>query len=115
MNTRFAHGIRYALLLSVVVTAACRDPNSAAARQDFRTAILEDQTETVRRWLDQGLDPNEQASQACSTPLTLAVMRGNSEIIGLILEHGPTSTRRPAREGRPCCTAWPATSRTRLR
>ena len=88
MNWRFASGAFAVSLLIVVVTSACRDPNSAAARQDFRTAVLEDQVATVKRWLDQGLDPNEQPAEECSTPLAIAVLRGNYQVISLIIEHG---------------------------
>ena len=88
MNPRFASGAFAVCMLGVVLTSACRDPNSAAARQDFRTAVLEDQVATVKRWLDQGLDPNEQPAEECSTPLAVAVLRGNYQVISLIIEHG---------------------------
>lgn len=73
---------------ALVQSAACRNPNSASARQEFRTAILEDQVETVRRWLDAGLDPDEQPAEACSTPLALAVIGGNPEVVRLLVDHG---------------------------
>lgn len=90
MSTRYGRGVGPALLLSVSLTAACRNANSTAAHQDFRTAIEEEQVAGVQRWLDDGLDPNEQPTEECSTPLALAVLRGNTDIIRLILEHGGT-------------------------
>jgi hypothetical protein len=76
------------LLLAAFAAVGCRNANSAAAHQDFRTAVQDEQVATVARWLDQGLDPNEQPAEDCSTPLALAVLRGNTEIARLILEHG---------------------------
>lgn len=80
--------ISLGLALAAALPAGCQNPNSAQARQDFRTAILEEQVASVQRWLNQGLDPNEQPVEDCSTPLGLAVQRGNYEIIGLILDRG---------------------------
>jgi ankyrin repeat protein len=74
--------------VALVLSTACRNPNSTSARQEFRTAILEDQAATVRRWLEAGLDPNEQPTEACSTPLALAVMGGNPEVVRLLVDHG---------------------------
>jgi ankyrin repeat protein len=88
MRRRFSCGIGVGFLLAAALAAACQNTNSVQARQDFRTAILEEQVSAVQRWLDQGIDPNEQPVEDCSTPLGLAVLRGNYEIIGLILDHG---------------------------
>ena len=88
MRRRFSCGLCVGFLLAAALAAACRDTNSPQARQDFRTAILEEQVAAVQRYLEQGLDPNEQPVEDCSTPLGLAAVRGNYEIIGLILDHG---------------------------
>jgi hypothetical protein len=88
MKPHFTSRIGLALFLAVALMSACRDPNSAASREDFRTAIQEDQVASVKRWLDQGHDPSEQPTETCSTPLAIAVLRGNYEIIGLLIDHG---------------------------
>jgi len=95
------HARRFCVVLLLGLTAACRDPNSPAARQDFREAIQQDQTATVQRWLDQGLDPNEEPSGACSTPLALAVIQGNSDIIRLLIEHGANVNAPASPDGSP--------------
>jgi ankyrin repeat protein len=76
------------LVAAGALCVACKNVNTPESRQDFRAAIQEEQVATVRRYLDQGLDPNEQPTENCSTPLALAVMGGNNEIIGLLLDHG---------------------------
>lgn len=76
------------VVVGLVWFVACRDPNGPSARQDFRAAILEDQLATVERWLEAGLDPNEQPTEECSTPLGLAARRGNVEILSTLLAHG---------------------------
>ena len=81
------------LLILVAVASAvggvsCRDPNSARAREDFRAAISDDQVATARRWLQAGLDPNEEATADCATPLALAALRGNQIIVDLLVKHG---------------------------
>lgn len=74
--------------LAIVLSAACRNPNSAESRQEFWTAILENDTATVQRLLEAGLDPNEQPTEACSTPLALAAIGGDPQIVQLIVNHG---------------------------
>jgi hypothetical protein len=81
--------------LMAASSVACRDPNRAAARQDFRTAIMEDQAAAVRQLLDSGLDPNEDPTGDCSTPLALAATRGNGEILRMLVERG-ASVNAPA-------------------
>jgi ankyrin repeat protein len=88
MRHRIIFGIGPGFLLSAMFLVACRDINSVQARLDFRTAVVDDQAAAVKRWLDQGFDPNEQPTGECSTPLAIAVLHGNYEIIGLILDHG---------------------------
>jgi len=95
------HARHVCLVFALALTAACRDPNSPAARQDFREAIQQAQTTTVERWLDHGLDPNEEPTEACSTPLALAVIHGNSDIVRLLIEHGANVNAPASPNGSP--------------
>ncbi len=88
MKARQGRFIWLGLFVAVALNGGCRNANSTAAHEDFRAAIQDDQVATVQRWLDQGLDPNEQPAEDCSTPRALAALRGNTAVIRLILEHG---------------------------
>ena len=70
------------------VVAGCRNPNSAQSRQDFMTAVQEDQLDTVRRWLTSGLDPNLPPGGDCSTPLAVASVEGRTAMMALLAQYG---------------------------
>lgn len=74
--------------VAALLASGCRNPNSAKARQDFVTAVQEDQIDTVRRWLADGLDPNIPPTADCSTPLALASANGNLEMAALLAQRG---------------------------
>jgi len=77
-----------ALVALTATSVACRNPNTEEARQEFRTAILEDRVDSVRKWLDAGMSPNEEATEDCATPLAVAALRGNEAIVELLASYG---------------------------
>jgi uncharacterized protein len=76
------------LVVLLPVSIACQNMNSAKARQDFEAAIEDDQTDTLRRMLEAGFNPNQEPVGDCSTPLALAAMHGNADTVTLLIEHG---------------------------
>jgi len=74
--------------------------NSPKARQDFEAAIRDDQIDTIRRMLGYGFNPNQEPAGDCSTPLALAVARGNADTVTLLVEHGAQVNAQAGPDGR---------------
>jgi ankyrin repeat protein len=91
---------RAILTVVLLVSVACQNVNSPKARQDFAAAIQDDQIDTVRRMLGAGFNPNQEPSGDCSTPLAAAVVRGNTDTVTLLVEHGAQVNAQAGPDGR---------------
>ena len=64
---------------------ACKEENTGS---DLLTAVDEGQSDVVQELLDSGIDPNKDASPDGAYPLHLASLKGNKEIVQILIDNG---------------------------
>ena len=100
------------LLLAVpmLLLMACKEERQTS---DLLTAIDKGQSDVVQELLDSGIDPNIDAgpvgtSIAGAYPLHLAVLKGNKEIVQILLENGDKIDLRATNKDEATALAWAA-------
>ena len=75
------------LLLAVpmLLFVACKEERQTS---DLLTAIDKGQSDVVQELLDSGIDPNKDAGPEGAYPLHLAALKGNKEIVQILLDNG---------------------------
>ena len=73
------------LLVGMLLLGACKEENQSS---DLLTAVDEGQSDVVQELLDSGIDPNKDAGPEGEYPLHLAALKGNKEIVQILLDNG---------------------------
>jgi hypothetical protein len=87
------------LLVGPVWDAPAPDPIT------FGYAVERGDLRTVKRWLDDGLNPEYQAAQI-GTGLMVAAWYGNIEMMALFVERGADAAQQPQRRAALQLAAW---------
>ena len=100
------------LLLAVpmLLLVACKEERQTS---DLLTAIDKGQSDVVQELLDSGIDPNIDAgpvgtSFAGAYPLHLAALKGNKEIVQILLDNGAKIDLRATNKDEATPLAWAA-------
>ena len=98
------------MAVSMFLFLACgKDPQNL----DLLTAIDREQSDVVQRLLDSGIDPNEAPVPAGielegAYPLHLAVVKGNKEIVQILLDNGAQIDIKAKNKDEATPLAWAA-------
>jgi len=95
------------LLLAVfmLLSLAC---NQKTQTSDLLTAIEKEQSDVVQELLKSGTDPNKDAGPTGEYPLHLAVIKGNKEIVQMLLDGGATIDLKAKNDDEATPLAWAA-------
>ena len=95
------------LLLAVfmLLSLAC---NQKTQTSDLLTAIEKEQSDVVQELLKSGIDPNKDARPTGEYPLHLAVIKGNKEIVQMLLDGGATIDLKAKNDDEATPLAWAA-------
>ena len=95
------------LLLAVpmLLLVACIEERQTS---DLLTAIDKGQSVVVQELLDSGIDPNIDAGPEGAYPLHLAVLKGNKEIVQILLDNGAKIDLRATNKDEATPLAWAA-------
>ena len=94
-----------ALAVSMLLFVACKDESQTS---DLLTAIDEGQNDVVQELLDSGIDPNKDDSPDGAYPLHLASLKGNKEIVQILLDNGANIDLRATNKDKATPLAWAA-------
>ena len=72
------------LTISMLLLGACKEE---IQNSDLLTAVDEGASNVVLELLDSGIDPNKNASPDGAYPLHLASLKGNKEIVKILLDN----------------------------
>ena len=93
------------LLVGMLLLGACKEENQSS---DLLTAVDEGQSDVVQELLDSGIDPNKDASSDGAYPLHLASLKGNKEIVQILLDNGAKIDLRATNKDKATPLAWAA-------
>ena len=84
---------------------ACKEENTGS---DLLTAVDEGQSDVVQELLDSGIDPNKDASPDGAYPLHLASLKGNKEMVQILLDNGAEISLRATNKDKATPLHWAA-------
>ena len=93
------------LLVGMLLLGACKEENQSS---DLLTAVDEGQSDVVQELLDSGIDPNKDASSDGAYPLHLASLKGNKEIVQILLDNEAKIDLRATNKDKATPLAWAA-------
>ena len=93
------------LAVSMLLPLAC---NQKTQTSDLLTAIEKEQSDVVQELLKSGIDPNKDARPTGEYPLHLAVIKGNKEIVQMLLDGGATIDLKAKNDDEATPLAWAA-------
>ena len=89
----------------MLLLGACKEENQSS---DLLTAVDEGRNNVVQELLDSGIDPNKDASSDGAYPLHLASLKGNKEIVQILLDNGAKIDLRATNKDKATPLAWAA-------
>ena len=89
----------------MLLLGACKEE---IQNSDLLTAVDEGQSNVVQELLDSGIDPNKNASPDGAYPLHLASLKGNKEIVKILLDNGAEIDLRATNKDKATPLAWAA-------
>ena len=93
------------LAAAALLLLAC---NQKTQTIDLLTAIDTGQSDVVQELLESGIDPNKDANSDGAYPLHLAVVKGNKEIVQILLDNGAQIDLKAKNKDEATPLAWPA-------
>ena len=94
-----------ALAVSMLLFVACKDESQTS---DLLKAVDKGQIDLVQELLDSGNDPNEDAGPEGAYPLHLAALKGNKEIVRILLDNGARIDLKATNKDEATPLAWAA-------
>ena len=89
----------------MLLLGACKEENQ---RVNLLTAVDEGQSDIVQGLLNSGIDPNKDASSDGAYPLHLASLKGNKEIVQILIDNGAKIDLRATNKDKATPLAWAA-------
>ena len=93
------------LAVSMLLPLAC---NQKTHTSDLLTAIEEERSDVVQELLASGIDPNNDAGPNGEYPLHLAVIKGDKEIVQILLDGGAAIDLKAKNKDEATPLAWAA-------
>ena len=93
------------LVVSMLLLVACKEERQTS---DLLTAIDKGQSDVVQELLGSGIDPNKDAGPEGAYPLHLAALKGNKEIVQILLDNGAKIDLRATNKDEATPLAWAA-------
>ena len=94
-----------ALAVSMLLFVACKDESQTS---DLLKAVDKGQIDLVQELLDSGNDPNEDAGPEGAYPLHLSALKGNKEIVRVLLDNGARIDLKATNKDEATPLAWAA-------
>ena len=89
----------------MLLFVACKDESQTS---DLLKAVDKGQSDLVQELLDSGNDPNEDAGPEGAYPLHLAALKGNKEIVRILLDNGARIDLKATNKDEATPLAWAA-------
>ena len=93
------------LAVPILFLVACREESQTS---DLLTAIDKGQSDVVQELLNAGIDPNKDAGPDGAYPLHSAALKGNKEIVQILLDNGAQIDLRATNKDEATPLAWAA-------
>ena len=92
-------------VVAMLLLVGCKEERQTS---DLLTAIDKGQSDVVQELLDSGIDPNKDASSDGAYPLHLASLKGNKEIVQILLDNEAKIDLRATNKDKATPLAWAA-------